>query len=110
MSKRRVSTCPLCGGFVPLEAISFRGDFDCPTCGKALRIRRNYEVAVRVACGVLGFLLAAGVGFRGLLLFCFGFMPGPFLIGPVWFAARSAYPPALVRSSPRLITLDLHHR
>jgi len=108
--KRIVSTCPLCGGFVPLEAISFRDDFDCPTCGKPLRIRRSYEVAVGVACAVLGFLLAAGVGFRGLLLFCFGFMPGPFLIRPVWFAVGSAYPPTLVRSSPRVITLDLHYR
>jgi hypothetical protein len=56
---------------------------------------------------VLGSLLAAAAGFRGLLLCWFGFILTPFLIGPVWRAVRGVYPPNLVKSTPAIITLDL---
>ena len=69
-----MTTCPICGGFITLEAISFGSAFDCPDCGKQLRVTKAYEVVVRVIAIGLGFSLAFASGFRDVLLFCLGWV------------------------------------
>lgn len=103
-----MATCPICASSVALEVISFGSAFSCTNCGKQLRITKTYEVLVRVIAVGLGFSLAFVAGFRDLFLFCLGWMLAPFLLKPVWFAARSIFPPMLISSFSEVIKLDLN--
>lgn len=103
-----MATCPICASSVALEAISFGSAFDCTNCGKQLRITKTYEVLVRVIAVGLGFSLAFVAGFRDLYLFCLGWVLALFLLKPVWFAARSIFPPMLISSFSGVIKLDLN--
>jgi hypothetical protein len=88
------------------ETLSFGLPFDCPECGIALRIKRSYEVTLRVFAFAAGIALAYGAGFRSVLL-VLGFMPAAFLIKLIWKVARTALPPGLDLFQSSFTTLDL---
>ena len=101
------STCPLCSGGVPLQIVSLRRSFDCPSCGKSLKVPGGHELVIRLMAVALGFLAARGLGFESLLLFCFGLTISPFLVIPVWRIWAAVKPPVLIPASPRVTTLSL---
>jgi hypothetical protein len=102
--------CPLCNGDVPAEIIRLRGPFDCPCCGKALKVNGIHELVIRLIALAAGFLLARGAGFESLLLFCFGLMISPFLVLPVWRLSMAVKRPTLIAASPQVITLSLDRK
>ena len=103
----RTCECPLCRGDVPAEIIKFRGSFDCPCCGKALKVHGTYELVIMLIAVAVGFLVARGAGFENVLLFCVGLMISPFLIVPIWRMSYVLKRPFLVPSRPEVTTLNL---
>jgi hypothetical protein len=104
---RAPAECPVCGGDVPTEIVRLRGTFDCPICSKPLRVSKIHALVIRLTAVAVGFLLARGAGFEGLLLFCFGLMASPFLIVPLWRLSIIFKRPSLVSSDPAVTTLSL---
>jgi hypothetical protein len=102
--------CPICAGDVPMEIIMLRTPFDCPCCGKALKVSGGYELAIRLIALAVGFLLALGTGLDGLLTFCVGVMIWPFLILPIWRSSIAFKKPSLVPYEPAVTTLNLTGR
>jgi uncharacterized paraquat-inducible protein A len=102
--------CPLCGRRVPAEIVRLRGPFYCPSCGKALKISKTYEVAVRLIALAIGLLLALAARLESFWLFCVGLMIWPFLVVPVWRTAAALKRPPLVPSGPEVTKLDLTGR
>jgi uncharacterized paraquat-inducible protein A len=106
-TQSRTSRCPLCSAAVPLQVVSLRRSFDCPSCGKSLKVPGGHELVIRLIAVALGFLVARGLGFESLLLFCFGLMISPFLVIPVWRIWAAVKPPVLIPASPGVTTLSL---
>jgi hypothetical protein len=106
-TQSRTSTCPLCSSDVPLQIVSLRRSFDCPSCGKSLKVPGGHEFVIRLIAAVLGFLVARGLGFESLLLFGFGLMISPFLAIPVWRIWAAVKAPVLIPASPSVTTLSL---
>jgi hypothetical protein len=102
--------CPFCAGIVPSDIVVLRATFQCPSCGKALKVNASYEWLVRLLAVASGFTIAYAAGFRGPLLFCLGFVPSPFLLGPVFRAIATLKRPSLVPAAPNVTTLDLGGR
>jgi uncharacterized paraquat-inducible protein A len=103
----RVGTCPLCNGAVPLQIVSLGRPFDCPSCGKALKVHGIHALVIRLVAVAIGFLLARAAGFESFLLFCFGLMISPFLVIPVWRISTGIIRPVLIPASPVVTTLNL---
>ena len=106
----RTSTCPLCNSAVPLQSIPLRATFDCPSCGKGLKVGRPHELAIRLIAVALGLLLARTVGLEGVWLFCMGLMISPFLVILVWGASGFFKVPPLTPALPCITTLGLGAR
>lgn len=106
-TQSRTSTCPICSGAVPLQIVSLGRSFDCPSCGKSLKVPGPHELVIRMTAVVLGFLTARGLGFESLLLFCFGLIISPFLVRPVWRIWAAVKAPVLIPASPGVTTLCL---
>jgi len=103
----RAGTCPLCGGPVPLQIVRLRESFDCPCCGKALKVHGIYELVVKLTAVAIGFLLARMLGFDNLWVFCVGLVISPFLITLVWRASSTVRVPVLIPATPGVTTLGL---
>jgi len=99
--------CPVCDWDVPAEIVRLRGSFDCPSCGKALKVHGIHELVMRLIAVALGFLLARRAGFESLLLFGFGLMISPFLVVPVWRLSTVIKRQVLVPASQGVTTLSL---
>lgn len=106
-TRPRTSTCPLCRGAVALQVVSLRRSFDCPSCGKSLKVPGGLELGIRLIAVALGFFVAWALGFQSILLFCFGLMISPFLVIPVWRIWAAVKPPVLIPASPGVTTLGL---
>lgn len=104
----RTSICPLCGGAVSLQIISLRRSFDCPSCRQALRVPKSHELTIRILALVLGFVVARGIGFESLLVFCVGLMVSPVLVIPVWRMWVTLIQPVLISAPSAVTTLSLH--
>ena len=107
MSEERAAKCPLCGGCIALETISFGSAFGCATCHRSISITKLYEVVVRIVAVVIGFSLAFADSLRDVLLFCLGWMLSPFVVRPVWRVARSVHPPTLTSASSHVVRLNI---
>lgn len=103
----RASICPLCGGSVPLQIVRLRESFDCPSCGKALKVHGIYEFVVKLTALAIGFLLARMLGFENLWVFCVGLVISPFLVTPVWRASAAVRLPVLIPATQGVTTLGL---
>ena len=103
----RASICPHCGGPVPLQIVRLRESFDCPSCGKALKVHGIYELVVKLTAAAIGFLLAYMLGFESLWVFSVGLVIGLFLITPVWRASAAVILPVLIPATPGVTTLGL---
>ncbi len=106
----RDGECPYCGGVVPPGFVMLRGSFECPCCGKDLKVHGIYALAVRLIAVVIGLLIAREVGLESIFLFCIGLIISPFLVIPVWRVSATLKRPPLVPSSPVVTTLDLKSR
>jgi len=105
-TRPRTSTCPLCRGAVPLQIVTLRRSFCCPSCGKSLKVPGSHALAIRLVAVALGFLVARGLGFESLLLFGFGLIISPFLVTPVWRIWAAVKSPVLTPALPDVITLS----
>ncbi len=106
----RDGECPYCGGVVPAQVVRLRASFECPSCGKALKVHGIYELLVRLIAVVIGLFIAREIGLESILLFCIGLIISPFLVIPVWRVSAALKRPPLVPSSPAVTTLDLKSR
>src|SRR6185437_5683604 len=98
--------CPFCCSLVPREQIGLRGDFACPSCGKMIRLKRSFEVGIRISTVMLGLSFAYAAGFRGPLVMA-GLILAPFLLWPVWRTLRTFLPIKLMPSQGDFTRLDL---
>jgi hypothetical protein len=101
------STCPLCGGEVPLSIIRLRGAFSCPNCAGCLRHRFSHEIAVKAIAFGIAFGAAYGLGLGGISIFIAGCLLGPLFIVPLWRISAILVPPALVAATRATETLGL---
>ena len=101
----RAGECPYCKSSA--EIIKLYGAFDCLCCGKALKVQGIHELAIRLIAVAIGFLLARGAGFEGVLMFGFGLVISPFLVIPVWRVSAAVKRPVLIPASPSITTLSL---
>jgi hypothetical protein len=58
----RISTCPICSGAVPLQVVTLRQPFDCPSCGNSLKFHGGHALVIRLVAVAFGFLVAHGLG------------------------------------------------
>ena len=107
MPHSAVCKCPLCDGDVSLLIVTLRASFDCPCCGKALKVHGTQQLVIRLTAMALGFLLARGVGLESISLFCTGLVIWPFLVIPVWRASVTIKRPVLISAIPVVTTLGL---
>ena len=103
----RTIRCPLCRGAVPPQIVTLRGSFNCPSCGKSLKIPGGHELIIRLIGVAFGFLVAYRLGLESLWLFFFGLMISPFLIIAVWKIWTAVRPPVLIPAAPNFIALNL---
>ena len=103
----RTGECPWCKNTVPTGTIKLGGSFECPRCGKTLKVHKINGLATRLVSLVIGLIVARAMGFEGALMVGIGVVISPFLVLPVWKLSTAILPPVLVPAAPPFTTLGL---
>jgi hypothetical protein len=64
----RSGECPYCFGVVPAQVVRLRGSFECPCCGKALKVHGLYVLLMKLMALLIGLLIAREAGCESVLI------------------------------------------
>ncbi len=98
---RERTRCPECHSKVKLEAVNFLPKFQCPNCGKDIRVSQTYQRTMLPTIWIAG-LIIPYVGGMSLWIALLCWIPIVWVMGFLWtYAGKYVFSPKLERYVPK---------